>query len=696
MKIFQCPENAKYKIKDKNECIDDCTKDRLYKYLYNGFCLKECPSNTQLINNICRVKSEKCTFGEDNDLQLYNNDLSVIEILAKTYISEFTYTNKHISSYKNENYSIIIYKDASCINELALKVPNINFESCYNKVKEAYNINQDLIVSVAEKKILANPITFFSFFHPVSGEKLDVTKICLKDKIMVQENLLEFLDENYDYYKTQNSLTSQGINIFDKNHPFFNDLCYDYENILKKDIPLSRRIKDIYPNASLCDPGCIYESINLEDMTTKCDCKFNDITNNNLIKDNELISGMAEEIFDVINSSNILVLKCIKYMFKHFSRSIGGWISLIAIIAFIVMVVFYFLFGLKNIQLFIMKLIEKYIEYISKGGIADKKIDDDNNNNEGNNEYNNEKNAPPKKGHSIKNKKTDIHLITLKDEKLEEKSRNTKLESNKESSKNFSSIEAITIYQKNIRELTDIDEPNSDYFKDFFKDSLDDMEFDDALVYDHRTFGEMMKECLREKQIIAITFIAEDELKPRYLKVMVFILNIILYLVINGLFFSEEVIEELYDLDENKEHFFSFFTRLLQRLIYCFLVGVVIGFIEEFFFVEMRKIKGICLREKDNIKILNEKILELINEIKKRNFAFIIIESIILLFSFIYLCCFNYVYPYTQIEWIKSSIAIIIIIQIISVLKCLLISSLRVLSFKIKSERLYKISKLFG
>ena len=45
------------------------------------------------------------------------------------------------------------------------------------------------------------------------------------------------------------------------------------------------------------------------------------------------------------------------------------------------------------------------------------------------------------------------------------------------------------------------------------------------------------------------------------------------------------------------------------------------------------------------------------------------------------------------LKWIKSSITIVIIMQILSTLKCFLESGLRFLSFKCKSEKLYKISK---
>ena len=676
LKIYQCPEMAKYKIKEKKACIDDCTKDNEYKFLYNGNCLKECPSNTKTFNYICTTEPEICSFGEDNDLHLYNNDLSVIEILAKSYTNEFSYTNKFISLYKNDNYSIMIYKDASCIKELSLEMPNINFESCYNKVKEAYNINDNLLVSVAENKILDNPITFFSFFHPISGEKLDAENLCKEDTIIIEENLYELLNKNKKFYSTQTSLTNQGINIFDKNHPFFKDLCYDYENNLKKDIPLSRRIKDIYPNVSLCDEGCLYESINLENMTAKCDCKFNDINNNNIIKDNEVLNILFDETLDLINESNILVLKCIKYMFKHFSRSIGGWISLIIIIILIIMVILYFSIDLNKIRIFIMGFNENFFEYILKEKNLEKNI-----------VVNIDKYTPPKRTHGIINKENE--------KKYKKKINNKMIESMKDSNKTIGSKAKILIHKKSIIEVTEKNDLNIEFFKKYFQKSFYDMEYDEALVYDKRHFLTIFCECLREKQIIANTFIAKDDLKPRSIKIIVFSLNFILYFVINGLFFSEKVIEQLYELDKSKEHFFSYFTRLIDRMFYCTLIGVVIGYIEDFIFVGIKKFKSIYLREKDNIAIIKQNIIDLLTEINKRNFAFIIFVSIIFIFSFIYLCCFNYVYPYSQIEWIKSSITILIIMQILSLLKCLLISSLRILSFKINSEKLYKISKVF-
>ena len=56
----QCPEEAKYNIKydnNKTSCIFDCKADRIYKYLYNGYCLKECPSGTSNNNNFVCIEN---------------------------------------------------------------------------------------------------------------------------------------------------------------------------------------------------------------------------------------------------------------------------------------------------------------------------------------------------------------------------------------------------------------------------------------------------------------------------------------------------------------------------------------------------------------------------------------------------------------------------------------------------------------
>ena len=239
------------------------------------------------------------------------------------------------------------------------------------------------------------------------------------------------------------------------------------------------------------------------------------------------------------------------------------------------------------------------------------------------------------------------------------------------------------------------DEDYKKFFDEYLATSLDDLEFDDAIVKDQRTFCEYFIESLKERQMIAFTFIASDPLKIRIIKIILFILNVVLYFVVIGLFYSEEYISELYNLDK-KDGFFDYIPRSIDKFIYTTMVSIVISYIIGCFFVEERKIKGIFRREKDNLVNLRHEIVDIIKEIQNRYLTFIIVVLVLLLVSFYYLLCFNYVYPKTQIEWVKASLTIFVIMQILSTLKCFFETCLRFLSFHCNSEKLYKMSKLLN
>ena len=191
----------------------------------------------------------------------------------------------------------------------------------------------------------------------------------------------------------------------------------------------------------------------------------------------------------------------------------------------------------------------------------------------------------------------------------------------------------------------ELKEFDKNFFEEYMSTSLDDLEFDDAVAKDKRKYCEHLVENLTEDQIIANTFILEEKIKPRAIKIIVFILNIILYFVVNGLFFSEEVISELYNIDQEKENFFSFIPRSIERLLYTTFVSVIIGILTSFFFVDEKKMKGIFRREKDDLDSLRKNMSNFIKDLKRRYIIFVIIVFIILIISFFYLLCFNYVYP---------------------------------------------------
>ena len=689
----QCPDDAMYKIKDKDSnkvlCIYDCKASLKNRVLFNGNCLETCPENTTLdtITNICKVDKNRCSLGE-NDIYIENNDtMKVVETLAKTYMSEFKYTSKHIAKYNHQNFSVILYKNDSCIKAQNLRMPTIDFLNCSEVVKKAYNITE-LVAAIADRRNKKNPTSFFGFYHPVSGVKLDSDKLCNNSDVQITENLFVLLDENDKDYPLQISLAQQGVNIFDEDNGFFNDICFEFDNPLSRDIPLQDRQKNVFPQAELCDDGCHNQGIDLSEMTATCSCKYRDVSQSNL---EPILDDLFGDVFELIDSSNLEVLRCHKNFFKYFPKSIGGIILLILIIADITFSVLFFTIELIKLKRYVLTLTDNYLAYLKdsqkKGTNPPKKNSDDTTNSMI--KFMNLRNQKKTVTYQDNNKRPNS-LISSNDVAIFKSKPNKDMiiteGKKKKKIKKFKKINSFF-------NLND-DKMDAKFFEEYLAPSVDDMAYDDAIVMDDRKYMEILCEIMKEKQMIMNTFVASDPLKGRFIKIILFILNICLYLVVNGFFFSEEYISELYNL-EKEDNFFSFFPRSISKLIYTTIVSMVILYITDFFLLEEKKIIGLFRREKDNRHAIKEYIILFIKDLQNRYLSFIVIVFVILIFSFYYLVCFNRVYPKTQVEWIKSSIVIMIIVQIISVLKCLYETSMRVLSFRFKSERMYKASKIF-
>ena len=329
-------------------------------------CYKECPENTYNDNNICKItQNDKCILGI-NDLVLKENDnFNVINVLVKNYINEFHYTNNFVTNYENNEYNILIYKTSSCINELSLEIGKIDFGNCYENVKKKYGIEENLITVVIKSKDRNNPSSYYSFYHPKSGLKLDSESICKEETIIVKENLLNLLDKNSSNYDSYIFLTDQNIYIFNISDDFYTDICYEYISPYDKDVSLKDRVKVFYPNVSICDIDCECEGINVTDMRAICNCKYNDISQKGSINDKSITNEVFKDVIDVINDSNLSVMKCFDKIFKYFNRSYGGYITLSLIVAHSSLSGIFLVFKLIWVKRYVFELIENFLKYLN-------------------------------------------------------------------------------------------------------------------------------------------------------------------------------------------------------------------------------------------------------------------------------------------------------------------------------------------
>jgi hypothetical protein len=235
------------------------------------------------------------------------------------------------------------------------------------------------------------------------------------------------------------------------------------------------------------------------------------------------------------------------------------------------------------------------------------------------------------------------------------------------------------------------DENHSNQIKDLLSESFDETDFDDVLDCEKRKFCEYFSDNFKNNQIFIKTFCIHEIFRPRSLKILILIMTIELYFVINALFYNEEYLSQLFNSNQ-KDSFFSFVPRRFNQFVYTSAVSGIISYLIEYFFIEEEKLKKIFIRNKDDIIKLDYELSILVKSIEKRFIGLIFLSIFLSVISFVYISCFNIVYPYIREEWIKSSIFILILMQIINFLFSFLHSSLRYLAINYNSEKIFRLS----
>ena len=382
-----------------------------------------------------------------------------------------------------------------------------------------------------------------------------------------------------------------------------------------------------------------------------------------------------------------MVLKCFKDVFKkeNIIKGTGGFIIIGIIFLILILSLVFVFYEMPMLRKFLLSLSEYFIGLII---------------NKSNNLVSRENifagysriKAPPKKKKKrykkLKKSKTHRKKTIFLDEGLDSNMHKTESKLiiprafSMKSTKRFLNRERTKISKDSYSSISKNSSTNNKCgninMEEYLKPDLDDLDYDDAIKEDKRSFCEFVSERLKEKQIIMNTFYYKENIRPITIKIILLLLNIDLYFIFNGLFYNEKYLSELFRSNE-EENFFSFLPRSISRFIYTTLVGFIIGIIIDCIFIEESKVKRIFLRERDKPVQIRYEISMIITSIKKRYYIFIFLCLFISIFSWYYVICFNTVYPGVKMEWIKSSISIIIIMQILSIIIILLEAILRAL-----------------
>ena len=244
---LSCPTDFPYLIPSKNECVEFCDS-----YYYEKICYDACPSGTNTINknsyecfdvNVCKLTSLITSFTIDEIK-------SISENLISSYLTSYSYTNMHVNYYESSlnDFVIVIYKDESCVKELTNNLVFVDFETCFQKLRESnsnlINIQFTILLINIIKIGESNKVSYL-IFNSETGEKIDLSPC---EQITINIPLEQY--DNIDI-ETAEKFAEEGIDVFNIEDPFFNDICIPYTSENGTDVTLSDRVENYYQNIFL-------------------------------------------------------------------------------------------------------------------------------------------------------------------------------------------------------------------------------------------------------------------------------------------------------------------------------------------------------------------------------------------------------------------------------------------------------------
>ena len=709
---YHCPEKINLVVVNKNKCLSDCKHDDSYKYQYNGECLLKCPENTNPSSqNQCLDNDlENCTISIKNSiLKEINLNVQIIDELAKSYATEFYYTQNHILQYKIENTSIIFLKNISCLENYKLSFSKIFFGEIYENILNNYNFNSFPILSIIDYfDFMNNPTTRYVFYEPIKGEKLDITRY-KNSSIIINKNISYLLKEKRFIW-----LLEQNIDIFNLTSQFYSNICLDYKSNNGRDITLKDRILNFFPNISFCNDECTIKNLNYDKQIVACKCNFtnfSEYTNfekGNIEKFDYFTLLVNSIMLSYLKENKIEILYCYEklFKFKYYYKNIGAIIIFFLIIIQIICTIRFCIKGFDSIN--------KYIFYILENYIKMKKIKEENNSK--NSLYNaiiNTKNLMTTRTFPIskefklikENIILDKNNLIPNDYSYNNISRNENTWNSQISlyKEHENIIEEIKSLKFNIRKKINSEISNNsnilinkniylekDLMK-YIKTSPNEMEFYEIIKYDKRKFCEYYWDLIKRNQIIIKTFIFKEETVPRELKIIFFIIYIEWFFIISIFYFSTDYISMLYYNERNK-NFEDYIFESIDFLTVSVILISIFWYIMEFFFYNKKYIRHTMKKRSDDEKKLKQKIILIVKRIKVKYIIFIIISFIISTCSWYFVFCFNNIYPNSADNWIKLTTSIIILMQIITLVIPFFETCLRFLAIKCNSEKIYKLS----
>ena len=221
-------------------------------------------------------------------------------------------------------------------------------------------------------------------------------------------------------------------------------------------------------------------------------------------------------------------------------------------------------------------------------------------------------------------------------------------------------------------------------------DELNALEYEQALIYDKRSYFQYYWSLLKSNHLILFTFFSPNDYNLLSIKLTLFILSISLELTINGFFFTDETMHKIHEVHGEFDLFYQ-----IPQILYSSIISTIISTVlqklalTEDGFLTLKKMSNYEKAKKQCESIKKCLIIKFI--------FFTIISFILMLFCWYYISSFCGVYINTQTHLFTDTIIGLSISMVFPFILCLLPGSCRFPALKAKNKDrrcLYKFSGL--
>ena len=573
-------------------CIEDCKNEKNYRYEYENKCYSSCPKGTEISQNNECISSDIKTCPEDFPYLLVETNECVKKCKIADLFSGTCSTDNPNENTKEENINnikkgieehsiddlldnivkekgedlIISEKDikytitstANQDNNKNNNISTIKLGKCENILKNKYNIsiNDSLLILKLDifKEGMLTPIIEYEVYHPETKDKLNL-EYCKNTPINI--NLPIPLNET-DLFK------------YDPKNEYYTDLCNTYTTENGTDITLTDRQNEyINNNLSLCENECKYNGYDNRKQKISCECLIK--IKLPIISEIKIDKNKIKESFtDIKNIINLNILKCYKTLFKKEGLifNIGNYIILSVIFFYLISSFIFFSKGygilvdkINNILNF--NFSKNYNKKETK--IINRLKTEENPNISKNIRINKHKMRSNKFNKNKKKYKVNVNK-KIKNRKEGEPPKKIKVlqsssnikNNNKSYNKSFLDSNKLinnlelnnTTLINNIKNIKKIDKKininKPKIILNFNDYELNTLLYEEALLYDKRTYFQYYWSLLKTKHLLLFTIIPSNDYNSRIIKFCLFIFSFSQYYAVNALFFTEKIFHSIY------------------------------------------------------------------------------------------------------------------------------------------------------